>query len=141
MQKYTVEMISRLQQIGITTEDAFQLRRIAMTLHRWHELECGDSDNYGSRCITRGRKSNGSFEYNDNGRPFIERHWHRGEPNAQYFSIPDREAGAKKRLAKIMQRYPTLQAYIQTDPRGASLYILPPGTDADNYNCGVAVHK
>ena len=26
-----------------------------------------------------------------------------------------------------MKRYPTLQAYIQTDPRGCALYILRPG--------------
>lgn len=65
--------------------------------------------------------------------------------------IPNRETGARKRLAKIMARYDgnnchrcephalqpcgkncghvvgKLSAYIQTDPRGAALYILRPG--------------
>ena len=51
------------------------------------------------------------------------------------------------RLAKIMKRYPTLTAYHQGDPRGASLYILrpgdiPEGADPDShYNRGVAVYK
>lgn len=141
MQKYTVEMISRLQQIGITTEDAFTLRRIAMTLHRWHELECGNGNSYASWCITRGRKYNGSFEHDDNGPPFIEHHANYEGGRVTYDLIPDRERGAKRRLAKIMANYPTLKAYIQTDPRGAPLYILPSATDENNYNLGVAVHK
>ncbi len=38
--------------------------------------------------------------------------------------IADREKGARKRLAGIMSKYPTLTAYIQGDPRGSALYIL-----------------
>jgi hypothetical protein len=37
------------------------------------------------------------------------------------------ETGAEKRLKKIMGRYPSFDYYLQTDPRGASLYILRPG--------------
>ena len=46
MNKDTFEMISRLERSGISREDAFTLRRISMTLHRWHELECGDGNDY-----------------------------------------------------------------------------------------------
>ena len=28
----------------LSDDDAQALRRISMTLHRWHELECGDSN-------------------------------------------------------------------------------------------------
>lgn len=113
------------------TDDAYALRRIAMTLHRWHEMECGIDHG----CIERDGE-------NADGRPY----W-LSSMTGRRFPIADREKGAHKRLAKIMQRYPTLQAYIQGDPRGASLYILRPGDvpkDADvhgYYSRGIAVYK
>jgi hypothetical protein len=61
--------------------------------------------------------------------------------------VADRETGARKRLAKIMENYPNLSAYVQGDPRGASLYILrpgdvPEGKDVDSYySRGLAVYK
>lgn len=142
MNKQTLQMISSLQAIGISADDAFALRRISMTLHRWHELECGDGNDHSSWCITRGKKERGQeFVYDDDGKPFIERHLH-SENKARYEPIADREAGAKKRLAKIMAKYPTLAAYIQTDPRGASLYICTPeDVRLDRYTNGVAVYK
>jgi hypothetical protein len=125
--------------LGITWEHAVQLRRIAMTLHRWHELECGDGNNYGSWSIVRGSKTGGVFEYEDEGQPFIEFH-----PNSAskttYTRTPDREQGALKRLGAIMQHYPALTSFVQTDPRGASLYIGEGLTDS-NYSRGAAVYK
>ena len=41
------DCINALQAAGISYDDAVSLRRISMTLHRWHELECGDGNNYG----------------------------------------------------------------------------------------------
>jgi len=35
------DCVQTLQAAGIPYEDACALRRISMTLHRWHELECG----------------------------------------------------------------------------------------------------
>lgn len=61
------DCIDRLREAGISRDDAEALRRISMTLHRWHELECGDSNDYASWTIARGRKVNGVFEYDDNG--------------------------------------------------------------------------
>ena len=49
--------IDDLQSAGFSFEDAHALRRISMTLHRWFELECGDSNNHGSWAIVRGRKT------------------------------------------------------------------------------------
>ena len=43
------EMMCRLSPLGIAPRDACALRRIAMTLHRWHELECGID----SGCVER----------------------------------------------------------------------------------------
>lgn len=121
------DSVATLQTLGISYEDSVQLRRISMTLHRWHEMECGDGNDYASWTIARGKKDKGgAFEYDDNGKPYLERHIHT-ENTARYSPIADRETGARKRLGAIMARYPQLTAYVQTDPRGAALYILRPG--------------
>ena len=41
MKRDTYEMLDRLQSAGIAYNDALAIRRCAMTLHRWSELECG----------------------------------------------------------------------------------------------------
>ena len=156
MTKYNA--VDALCKAGIAHDDAIALRRISMTLHRWHELECGDGNDYASWCITRGnwakaperrapRQPDGSrwpkeFIYDENGAAFEERHVH-SENKARYTLIPDRERGALKRLAKIMERYPQFASYVQGDPRGASLYILDRATTPQphdaNYSRGIAV--
>lgn len=119
---------------GVDVEDAFALRRIAMTLHRWHELECGDGNNWASWAIER-----------ENGRPFMVTYPHNG--NDRRSPIADREAGALRRLVAIMARYPSLGYYVQGDPRGAALYILRPGdvpNGADPNTCysnGLALYR
>ena len=154
--------ISDLVQAGFSFDDATALRRISMTLHRWHELECGDSNDYASWCITRGYRerrdgshSDGSgphwvFIHDENGLPYEERHPH-ADNRVIYTKIPDRERGALKRLDKIMARYPGFGRYIQGDPRGCALYILRPDdlafiqdralTVDSAYNRGIAVYK
>jgi len=137
-----IECVPRLVAIGISVDDAYALRRIAMTLHRWHELECGDGNNYGSWAIER--------DDNGDGSPYMVHHHYlhgRGKDYTTRTKIADREQGARKRLAKIMMRYPTLQAYVQGDPRGAPLYILRPGDVSEGanvsgyYSRGIAVYK
>lgn len=140
-----------LTQAGIDLADAHELRRIAMTLHRWHELECGDSNDYNSFCVVRGKmirdaEGKRAFEYDDDGLPWMEIHPHNGDKTS-YNSLADRERGALRRLAKIMARYPGFASYVQGDPRGAALYILRPGdvregTDVSScYTNGIAVYK
>lgn len=125
----TEAMLNRLMRVGITRSDAEKLRRIAMTLHRWHELECGVEDGGIERDELTGKVT----FYNP----------HR---NVR-FPYPDRETPALKHLADIMDNYPDLGYYVQGDPRGAALYILPPGTvpegeDVDAYySRGIAVYK
>lgn len=132
---------------GISLDDAQALRRISMTLHRWHEMECGDDNGYSSFCIARGRKVNGAgFEHDDKGRSFLEIHPHSGG-TTRYQLIPDRERGARKRLAAIMARYPALGFYVQGDPRGAALYVLRVGDVSAGedpsayYSRGIAVYR
>ena len=134
--------VGALCDAGITYEDATALRRISMTLHRWHERECGDGNSYGSWCITRGRKEGKVFVHDDDGAPFMEHHHYlhgAGKDTTSYNSIPDNERGALKRLDKIMASYPGWISYVQGDPRGSALYILRPADTAglpDNPNGG-----
>lgn len=106
-----------LESLGFTAEEAAQLRRISMTLQRWHELECGTD----AGCIERDEKTNKAYWLSESGK-----RW----PYA------DRETGALKRLAAIIKARnirqpkmedPLMNYYIQGDPRGAALYILRPG--------------
>ncbi len=139
--------VDTLCRAGIAHADAIALRRISMTLHRWHELECGDCNNHGSWCIIRGKKDRGgAFEYDDAGKPWMEYHAHSAN-GARYSLLPDRERGALKRLAKIMTNYPGFTYYVQGDPRGCVLYIMRPGDVREGasidscYSNGLAVCK
>lgn len=49
-----------LQSLGFTHEECEQLRRISMTLHRWHEMECGDDNG----CIEREEQTNKPYWLN-----------------------------------------------------------------------------
>jgi len=121
-----------LRALGFTDAEAESLRRISMTLHRWHELECGIDNG----CVERNEATNEAF-------------WHNSH-TGQYTKIADRETGARKRLAKILTernercesgsgtRFTAnfLSAYVQTDPRGAALYILRPGDVPEGEDAG-----
>jgi hypothetical protein len=120
MTKHNIpESVANLERYGISRYDGFALRRIAMTLHRWHELECGNGNEYRSWCIERQPDRRGVM------RPFMVSCWHDRPADRMYTSerIADRETGALKRLAAIMGEYPRLAAYVQGDPRGAALYV------------------
>ena len=142
--------------LGFTLSEAEALRRISMTLHRWHELECGID----GRCIERDGEDG-------DGRPFMTFEAYAGKRGR--YAIPDREKGAHKRLAAILaernQRAiaatpepatiqgcvdnaidQSVSAYVQGDPRGAALYIIrpgdvPEGARADSYySRGICVY-
>lgn len=125
----TEEMLRRLERVGISRAHAEMLRRIAMTLHRWHELECGTD--YG--CVERDETTHKTYWLN--------------AVSGRRYPTPDRETGALKRLNAIMAKYSELRPYIQGDPRGASLYILRAGdvpegaSDDAYYSRGVAVYR
>ena len=127
--KQRVEVIRRLQEVGISWEHANTLRRISMTLQRWGELEC-----------------NGDIQRDEStGIPYY--HYGRGTSGPfQTSKVPDREKGALKRLQAIMSHYPQYIAYHQTDPRGCAVYVvrkddIPEGAKVDScYNRGIAVY-
>jgi hypothetical protein len=131
--------------LGFTMDEAATLRRISLTLRRWHELECGID----AGCIERDDAT---------GKPrFISY-------SGRRWPVPDRERGALRRLARIIaarnDRVPLLrvvmlpdraapdrlETYIQPDPRGASLYILRPGDvplgadPASYYTRGICIY-
>lgn len=118
-----------LTRAGIAYEDAVALRRIAMTLHRWSELECGVEGGGIERDETTGKVT-----------------WYNSHSGTRS-PYPDRETPALKRLAAIMAKYPALSSYVQGDPRGAALYILRPGDVPEGaaaesyYSRGIAVYK
>ena len=108
-----------LQALGFTYTEANQLRRISMTLQRWYELECGTEAGH----IERDEET---------GKPYMVTDW--GASRRRY-PVADRETGAVKRLQAIIHARnirqpraedPLLSYYLQTDPRGAALYILRP---------------
>ena len=120
--------------LGFTALEADKLRKISMTLQRWHELECGIDGG----CVERDEKTGVTY-------------W-RSEYSGKLSRIPDRETGAKKRLNQILEKrnysewaflgWPMSQVeikpYIQSDPRGAALYLIrpddvPEGKSVDSY--------
>lgn len=126
--------ITALIGAGISPPDAQKLRVIAMTLHRWHLLECGNAR---GEAIERDEKTGVpylTFDAGQNGKRARTR-------------IPDRETTALKRLASIIKGYPGFAYHVQGDPRGAALFIMrpgdvPAGRDIDTcYDRGIAVFK
>lgn len=129
MTKY--DCVRSLIAAGISYDDAHALRRISMTLHRWHEMECGTDGG----CVERDENTKKTY-------------WH-NSMSGRRSPVADRETGALKRLASIMGRYADqrLDYYVQGDPRGAALYILrpgdvPEGANAESYySRGIVVCK
>lgn len=111
------------------TTDAYIIRRMAMRLHRWHEKECGT----GQGGVERDEATGKTF-------------WYRAATGRRTPCL-DLETPALAQLAKVMAEYPTLGYYIQTDPRGASVYILRPGDVPEGepvdgyYSRGIAVYR
>jgi len=128
-------ILSALSRLGIDATTANQLRRISLTLQRWAEMECGTDWGHIERDETTGK-------------PFHVRQYRAmgGAWKTSRRVIADREAGALRRLAKIMAGFPGLLAYHQGDCRGAALYILRaeqvrPGESIDSvYSRGIAVY-
>jgi len=151
-QREKFELFTRLQNLGFTYEESAALRRIEMTLRRWFELECGTDRGHIER---EGPDGDGRPMFHGAGR-HVGNTWFEPKP----YPIADREAGARRRLAAIvnarnLRHSPTefMQAnaqdwvipYVQGDPRGAALYLLKrsdirEGDQIDSiYNRGVCV--
>lgn len=116
---------TRLMRLGFNADEVEQLRRIQMTLHRWHEREC-----------------NGEVEVDgETGNAYAVRY----QSGHRAYRIANKYAGAIKRLNKIMEGKQGVQAYVQGDPRGCALYIVrdsdvPEGKHIESYySHGIAV--
>ena len=138
-EKQRHEILFRLGKLGFGYDEANRLRRISMTLQRWFEMECGTENEAGtSFSIERDEKTEKPFQR-------VQYQGPGGWVDNRY-PVADREKGARKRLAGILKGFPELVAYVQTDPRGAALYILraedvKPGENIDQiYNRGVCVY-
>lgn len=108
-------LTQNLTRLGFTLAEVTALRRISSTLNRWYEMECGSDRGVIERDETR-------FE-----RPHFRSQWSidHGTPLARCPIIPDREDGARKRLAAICKPHARrVVPYVQTDPRGCALYLV-----------------
>ena len=112
----------------ITLDDCAALRRAALTLTRWAELECGNGNDYASWSIERDEETEIPY--------FITRPNTSNEVRKR--RIPDREKGALKLVAAICQRL-GLHYYHQTDPRGLPLYVDKEPLPENNYSRGVGI--
>ena len=100
-----------LRDWAFTRNEIETLFRIEKTLSHWSERECGDEN---GNAIERDEKT---------GKPFMT--FERPSGARGRLAIPDREAGANRRLAKLMAGHGAYIAYNQPDPRGCALYIVP----------------
>lgn len=120
----TLALMQRLgsRDISLSFADVNALRRAQLTLHRWAELECGTDNG----CIERDEYS---------GIP----QWRYASDTGKYcgYPVPDREAGALKRIQAICQAN-SLHYYHQTDPRGCALYVSNAPLSDSHYTNGVA---
>jgi len=102
-QRYT-HLVNSLALLGFTMDDTDRLLKISRTLHRWHELEC-----------------NGDIQRDEvTEKPFVVHHYTKNR-----YPYPDKEKGALKRLAEILEGKGVTH-YQQTDPRGCALYLIRP---------------
>ena len=129
-QQATELLMLRAQRVGIslTWNQANTLRRASKTLHRWAELECGDSNAHASFAIERDEETD---------IPYMRIYPHHGEVKHRY-RVPDREKGAQKRIAAAA-REGGFHVYYQGDPRGCPLYISAEPLTDSNYNHGLAI--
>lgn len=105
-----IRIYDTLASYGFDRDEQDKLARIDGTLHAWYERECGDEH---GNAIERDETT---------GKPFLTF----DRPSGQRGRIPiaDREKGALKRLAAIMERHPDYRAYVQGDPRGPAVRIF-----------------
>lgn len=125
-----IALFDRLRDLGFTLEEAAALRRIEMTLHRWAEQECGDSNDYCSWAIERDTDSKAictqckhkwygetaethncpkcgdcaPIRHKATGKPYRCVYPHSASCKPRRTPIPDRETGALRRLEKIVRQ-------------------------------------
>lgn len=94
-------------------EDYATLRRAAMTLRRWYEEECNGT-------IQRDEADGKPYRYSA----------HTGD---RIGKTSDRERGAEKTVCEVCGRL-GLRHFLQTDPRGGTLYVSREPLNQSNYS-------
>jgi hypothetical protein len=115
------DLINKKFSVSITTADAKILRRAQLVLRRWHEGECGNSNNYASWAIERD--------------PITQKPYKNYYPNAgENYRVPikDFERGALKRIEQVCKKN-GLNYFVQADPRGCALYVSISPINYTNY--------
>lgn len=127
-------LYSALERAGFDADETDRLLKIEHTLHRWSEEECNG---------TIERDPDDVSPKHPDGQPYRSFAAWGGKHNA--YKVADREAGALRRLAQLMEGHPEYVAYHQGDPRGCALYLVkrsevPEGGRLDSYYArGLAV--
>ena len=111
------------ERLEVEFDDVCNFRRDSMTLRRWFEKECGDSNCYMSWAIERDQETDIPYQ--------VTHIYSRNK--AIRTRIHDREKGARKRIAEHCERL-GLKYYIQTDCRGLALYLSREEINGQNYN-------
>lgn len=120
------EMIKELRRAGFTHNETRTLVRLSRRLHRWYELKCGNEYGY----IERDDSTGVPYWCSSNGRIRVR--------------VYDDEAETRNHIEHIVSnrnaRRPgdPLRVYIQSDPRGASLYLIREGDV--HYTSGICVY-
>lgn len=118
--------VADLRLCGLRSEDIAAIRRLAIQLHRWFELECGTN-----RGLIQQNEETGVWTYHA---------WTPRGYDIEGYAIPDAETRHRKRLARIMSDYPGLAAYVQDDPHGSPIYICQKDdARSDRYTRGCPV--
>jgi hypothetical protein len=109
--------------INLSWNAANTLRRASLTLSRWGELECGDSNDYQSFSLERDEVTERPYMVI---RPYDSN-------KVQRYPVADRESGAIKRVARLCNDS-GLFYFHQTDPRGVALYVSNVPLTDQNYS-------
>ena len=125
-----MKIVRALESRGIyaSVDQARTLRRAELTLHRWAEEEC-----------------NGTIQRPDEGPDVGKAFRVGGFPDLRtqryhrppWFPIPDREAGALRRVAKVCAELGIFY-FRQGDPRGCQLYVDVEPLPDHNYTRGIS---
>ena len=114
----------------LTADELNTLYKAQCTLRRWHEQECGNSNDYASWHIERDESTDCTYRV-------VTRY---SDGNRTRQRIPDLEKGAIKRVRAICEKN-GLHYYVQSDPRGCALYIAhKPMTYSDYSTVGIPIY-
>ena len=123
--------VATLNRYGFSNREALDLFTIESRLHKWHERECNGE-------VDRDEKTGKVYG--------VIQCLRRGTVRTR-LPIRDMETFVIRKLDGIMATRPHLTYYIQSDPRGAALYIiekekLDPALSIDcQYNRGICVYN